>query len=167
MAYKIFSCGTQRLRVIIFPGIWGDPGLGKRFMAFYSYFQVLGSLPGAYRAQSEGLDYEIVPVHLVRAAGRTNVPTIWEINPLALVPALQTEGPLIRSLAIAEYLGGLSVTGAAASGPCWSPGSGLLRRRFIGDSPLNNCACSITWPGRWARMNPSNLPGIVIDSLMV
>lgn len=53
----------------------------------------------------KGLDYDLVPVHLVRGGGEQHGPEYRAVNPLGLVPALQHEGEtIVQSLAICEYL---------------------------------------------------------------
>ena len=53
----------------------------------------------------KGLDYDLVPVHLVRDGGEQHRPEYREVNPLGLVPALQHAGnTIVQSLAICEYL---------------------------------------------------------------
>jgi maleylacetoacetate isomerase len=53
----------------------------------------------------KGIEYEQVPVHLVRSGGEQNHPAYREINPLGLVPALAHDGQVVvQSLAICEYL---------------------------------------------------------------
>jgi maleylacetoacetate isomerase len=53
----------------------------------------------------KGLDYEIVPVHLVRDGGEQHSPEYRKINPQELVPTLVDGRRVIRqSVAIVEYL---------------------------------------------------------------
>ena len=52
-----------------------------------------------------GVDYEIVPVHLVREGGEQHLPAYRRLNPQGLVPVLQHGArSLSQSLAILEYL---------------------------------------------------------------
>ena len=107
MAYRSFPAG---LSVSVSVNISWNLGRSwsrkdKRFMKLYSYFRSSAAYRVRIALNLKGLDYEIVPVHLMRGGGENNSPDYLEINPLALVPALQTqEGPLIQSLAILEYL---------------------------------------------------------------
>lgn len=51
------------------------------------------------------LDYELVPVHLIKNGGEQHSHYYQAINPQALVPALEHKGQIItQSLAIIEYL---------------------------------------------------------------
>ena len=53
----------------------------------------------------KGLDYESIPVHLVRGGGEQLTSEYRAVNPSALVPALQDGDAVItQSLAILEYL---------------------------------------------------------------
>jgi len=53
----------------------------------------------------KGLPYEAIPVHLLRNGGEQLGETYRNINPSALVPALQDErGTITQSMAILEYL---------------------------------------------------------------
>ena len=63
-------------------------------------------LPGAHRPGAEGLDYQSLPVNLVRDGGEHRQPAYLALNPQGRVPALQVdEGELlIQSPAIIEYL---------------------------------------------------------------
>ena len=71
----------------------------------FSYFRSSAAYRVRIALNLKRLDYEIVPVHLLRDGGEQNLPAYLARNPLALVPTLETEdGPLIQSLAIIEYL---------------------------------------------------------------
>jgi maleylacetoacetate isomerase len=53
----------------------------------------------------KNLDYEIVPVHLVRDGGEQNAPQFLRLNPAQRVPVLEHAGQVIaQSVAIIEYL---------------------------------------------------------------
>lgn len=74
-------------------------------MKLYSYFRSSAVYRVRIALNLKGLDYQIIPVHLIRAGGENFRPEYLQKNPLALVPALETEeGVLIQSLAILEYL---------------------------------------------------------------
>jgi maleylacetoacetate isomerase len=71
----------------------------------YSYWRSSSSYRVRIALNLKGIDYEQVPVHLVRNGGEQNHPTYREINPLGLVPALVHDGRvMVQSLAICEYL---------------------------------------------------------------
>ena len=74
-------------------------------MQLYSYFRSSAAYRVRIALNLKGLDYDIVPVHLIRDGGENYRPEYLSVNPLGLVPALNTdEGPVIQSLAILEYL---------------------------------------------------------------
>lgn len=53
----------------------------------------------------KGLEWESVPVHLVRDGGEQHKPEFLRLNPQGLVPALETGGDVLtQSLAIIEHL---------------------------------------------------------------
>jgi maleylacetoacetate isomerase len=55
--------------------------------------------------QLKGLDYQSIPVHLVRDGGEQHRAEYRALNPLGLVPSLAHEGRTVtQSLAILEYL---------------------------------------------------------------
>ena len=71
----------------------------------YSYWRSSSSYRVRIALNLKGIDYEQIPVHLVRNGGEQNQPAYREINPLGLVPALVHEGlVVVQSLAICEYL---------------------------------------------------------------
>lgn len=74
-------------------------------MKLYDYFRSSASYRVRIGLQLKGLEYESVPVHLVRDGGEQLKAEYRAVNPSALVPALQDDGATItQSLAILEYL---------------------------------------------------------------
>ena len=71
----------------------------------YGYWRSSSSYRVRIALNLKGIDYEQIPVHLVRNGGEQNQPAYREINPLGLVPALVHDGlVVVQSLAICEYL---------------------------------------------------------------
>jgi maleylacetoacetate isomerase len=69
----------------------------------YSYFRSSASYRVRIALNLKGLDYQTVPVHLLR--GEQRAAGYRAVNPAGLVPALVEEGQaLTQSLAIMEYL---------------------------------------------------------------
>jgi maleylacetoacetate isomerase len=74
-------------------------------MKLYDYFRSSAAYRVRIGLHLKGLDYESIPVHLVRDGGEQLKPEYRAINPSALIPALQDDGATItQSLAILEYL---------------------------------------------------------------
>ncbi len=75
-------------------------------MKLYSYFRSSAAYRVRIALNLKGLDYDIVPVHLLKDGGQHRAPAYLRINSDALVPALvDDEGvALSQSLAIIEYL---------------------------------------------------------------
>lgn len=74
-------------------------------MKLYDYFRSSASYRVRIGLKLKGLDYESVPVHLVRGGGEQLKAEYRAVNPSALVPSLQDDGATItQSLAILEYL---------------------------------------------------------------
>lgn len=78
-------------------------------MKLYSYFRSSASYRVRIALRLKGLDFDTVPIHLVRHGGEQHSDGFRAINPDALVPAFvdQHEGrdvELTQSLAIIEYL---------------------------------------------------------------
>ena len=74
-------------------------------MKLYDYFRSSAAYRVRIGLKLKGLDYESVPVHLIKEGGEQLGAAYRAINPSALVPALEDSGATItQSLAILEYL---------------------------------------------------------------
>ncbi len=74
-------------------------------MKLYTYWRSSSAYRVRIALNLKGLDYESVPVHLVRDGGEQHGPEYKVLNPLGLVPTLvDKDQVVIESLAIIEYL---------------------------------------------------------------
>lgn len=74
-------------------------------MKLYTYFRSSAAYRVRIALGLKGLDYEALPVHLLRDGGEQLGAAYRAVNPSALLPALDDGGaPLHQSLAIIEYL---------------------------------------------------------------
>ncbi len=74
-------------------------------MKLYTYWRSSSAYRVRIALNFKGLDYESVPVHLVRDGGEQHRSEYKALNPLGLVPTLvDDDRVLIESLAIIEYL---------------------------------------------------------------
>ncbi len=74
-------------------------------MKLYTYFRSSAAYRVRIALNLKGLDYEAVPVHLLRGGGEQHGPEYRRINPTGLVPSLEDDGRvLLQSLPIIEYL---------------------------------------------------------------
>ncbi|MFA9217782.1 MAG: maleylacetoacetate isomerase [Sphingomonadaceae bacterium] len=74
-------------------------------MKLYTYFRSSAAYRVRIALNLKGLDYEALPVHLLRNGGEQLAPAYRDINPSGLLPALEDQGQIIhQSLAIMEYL---------------------------------------------------------------
>ncbi|MES2016486.1 MAG: maleylacetoacetate isomerase [Pseudomonadota bacterium] len=74
-------------------------------MKLYDYFRSSASYRVRIGLKLKGLDYESVPIHLLKDGGVQLQSDYRAVNPSALVPALVDNGAIItQSLAILEYL---------------------------------------------------------------
>lgn len=74
-------------------------------MRLYTYFRSSAAYRVRIALNLKGLEYEAVPVHLLRGGGEHRRPEYLELNPAGLVPALEDAGQVLtQSLAIIEYL---------------------------------------------------------------
>jgi maleylacetoacetate isomerase len=74
-------------------------------MKLYTYFRSSAAYRVRIALNLKGLEYESVPVHLLRNGGEQRAEAYRDVNPSALIPALVDNGvTLTQSLAIIEYL---------------------------------------------------------------
>jgi len=74
-------------------------------MRLYTYWRSSSAYRVRIALNLKGLDWEAVPVHLVRGGGEQNAPEYRALNPQGLVPVLEDGALAIsESLAIIEYL---------------------------------------------------------------
>jgi maleylacetoacetate isomerase len=74
-------------------------------MKLHTYFRSSAAYRVRIALNLKGIDYEAVPVHLIRDGGQHHAPAYLNINPSGMVPTLQDErGTLTQSMAILEYL---------------------------------------------------------------
>ena len=78
-------------------------------MKLYTYFRSSAAYRVRIALNLKGLQYEAVPVHLVKGGGEQKQDAYRAVNPNALLPSLELEGEgeaavITQSLAIIEYL---------------------------------------------------------------
>ena len=74
-------------------------------MKLHTYFRSSAAYRVRIALNLKGLAYESVPVHLLRRGGEQKQAAYKELNPLGLVPTLETESTVFtQSLAIIEWL---------------------------------------------------------------
>ena len=74
-------------------------------MKLYGYWRSTAAWRVRIALNLKGIDWESVPVHLVRDGGEQRRPEYLRLNPQGLVPALECDGKLLtQSLTIIEYL---------------------------------------------------------------
>jgi len=74
-------------------------------LKLYSYFRSSAAYRVRIALNLKGVDYEIVPVHLLRGGGENYLPEYTAKNPLGRVATLGGEGGIrAQSLAMLEYL---------------------------------------------------------------
>jgi len=74
-------------------------------MKLYGYFRSSAAYRVRIALNYKGLEYDLVPVHLVKEGGQQFSPSYKALNPSGLIPTLQ-DGDLVlgQSVAILEYL---------------------------------------------------------------
>ncbi len=94
-------------------------------MKLYSYFRSSAGWRVRIVLALKGLDFDLVPVHLLRGGGEHLGAEYAKTNPQGLVPALEEDGAVFaQSLAIMEYLEETHPT------PCLLPGDAKCRARI-------------------------------------
>jgi maleylacetoacetate isomerase len=74
-------------------------------LRLYSYWRSSASYRVRIALEYKGLDFEYVPVHLVRSGGEQYSPEYCALNPQSRVPTLESpDGVLTQSMAILEWL---------------------------------------------------------------
>jgi maleylpyruvate isomerase len=110
-------------------------------MKLYSYYRSSASFRVRIALALKGLDYEYVPVHLVRHGGDQFSPEFRALNPEGLIPVLiDGDKVLTQSLAILEYLDETHPEPALL--PADAPGRARVRSIALAISceihPINN-----------------------------
>ncbi|EDL02926.1 glutathione transferase zeta 1 (maleylacetoacetate isomerase), isoform CRA_d, partial [Mus musculus] len=81
----------------------GEMQAGKPIL--YSYFRSSCSWRVRIALALKGIDYEIVPINLIKDGGQQFTEEFQTLNPMKQVPALKIDGiTIVQSLAIMEYL---------------------------------------------------------------
>lgn len=74
-------------------------------MKLYGYWRSSATWRARIALHHKGIDFEYIPVHLVKDGGQQYSMQHMERNPMAQVPVLEHDGAMFsQSLAIAEYL---------------------------------------------------------------
>lgn len=74
-------------------------------LKLFSYWRSSAAYRVRIALNLKGLEYELIPVHLVRNGGEHHAAEFMELNPQGLVPVLTDGGRVYRqSMAILEYL---------------------------------------------------------------
>lgn len=106
----------------------------KGKLRLYDYWRSSAAYRVRIALNLKGLDYEPVPIHLVRDGGGQHKAEFLKINPQGLVPALQHGERVVRqSMAIIEYLDEVHPA------PPLLPGSARDRARVRGLAQLVAC----------------------------
>jgi maleylacetoacetate isomerase len=74
-------------------------------LKLYSYYRSSAAFRVRIALNLKQVQYEIIPIHLLREGGQQHSLTYRQLNPQGLIPALEEDGNVItQSLAIIEYL---------------------------------------------------------------
>lgn len=112
-------------------------------LKLYDYFRSSAAYRVRIALRLKKLDYQQIPIHLVKEGGQQFKPAYRAINPQARVPSLDVDGSILtQSMAIIEYLDEIHPT------PAFLPGdaAGRARARALAQvitcdiHPLNNLA---------------------------
>lgn len=123
----------------------------------YSYFRSSAAYRVRIALGLKGLDYQVIPVHLLRHGGEQHSGDYRRRNPEGLVPALDDDGRLLtQSLAIMEYLD--EAYGPAILLPTDAPGRARVRALALQIAcdihPLNNLRV-LRWMAHEMKIEPS------------
>lgn len=119
----------------------------------YTYWRSTAAYRVRMALNLKGLEYESIPVHLIKDGGEQHQPAYRALNPQGLVPALVTEGDevLTQSMAIMEYLEAtypeiaILPNGAVAQARCRA-----MAQIIVADiHPLNNLRVLQTLKKSW------------------
>ncbi len=126
-------------------------------LELYSYFRSSAAYRVRIALGLKGLDYRIVPVHLLRHGGEQLGDDYRRRNPEGLVPALDEDGRILtQSLAIMEYLD--ETHGPATLLPTDAPGRARVRALALHVAcdihPLNNLRV-LRWLAHELKVEPS------------
>lgn len=74
-------------------------------MKLYTYWRSTAAYRVRVALHYKGIDFESIPVHLVKEGGQQHADSYQSINPQSLVPTLETDhGNFNQSIAIIDYL---------------------------------------------------------------
>lgn len=126
-------------------------------LELYSYFRSSAAYRVRIALGLKGLDYRVIPVHLLRHGGEQFGDGYQSRNPEGLVPALDEDGRILtQSLAIMEYLD--ETHGPATLLPADAPGRARVRALALHVAcdihPLNNLRV-LRWLSRELKIEQS------------
>ena len=84
-------------------------------MKLYNYFRSSASFRVRIALNFKGLPYEYAVVHLTKGGGQQFAPEFRAINPDALIPVLDDDGPAADAVAGDHRVPGRDAPGAAAA----------------------------------------------------
>ena len=88
-------------------------------MRLYTYFRSSAAYRVRIALALKGLDYDAVPVHLVRGGGEHRQPAYLQLNPAGLVPALEDGGEVSGFLCEPTGLAGAQDISAYGGWRAW------------------------------------------------
>jgi glutathione S-transferase len=73
-------------------------------MQLYTYFRSSAAYRVCIVLSLKGLEWRLVPIHMLRNGGEHRGSSYRAINPQGLIPALDDGGIITQSIAVCEYL---------------------------------------------------------------